>query len=100
MGATTKSKVAKPQSRRRKMINRVTPVIGALIVFGTFVVNDLLREKTKGISDAITQAQRDYTAWRNHNEDEHNCFKIQDRLVALKYQVSKLGDPDDLTGLN
>ena len=85
---------SKARSSSRTTLNRIAPIVGALIVFGTFMVNDLLRERMKDIADAISQANLRYDAWTYHKEDNDNVFRVENMLTTLGRHIEKSGNPD------
>lgn len=91
----TEAEIAQRRSRRRK----VCAIVGAVIAFLAFLLKEPIREPVKGVSDAISAAQREVSAANAaeglSDQQVELSLQLQTQIKGLKDLLSKAGTTHD-----
>jgi hypothetical protein len=78
---------ARPQ-RYRKIVTRIVTVVGAMLVFATFVYKDVLREKQRDLLDGVTNARLNFSI-------RNGLILLSDRVRQIEGGISESHSSSD-----
>jgi len=91
-GKITKPESGKPSAERRR---RALTIVGALIVFATFIVKEQIRDYLKDLRDSIAGADSLYTLERDIGTVEIRMVQIDEEIAAVsaRQKIAAAGSP-------
>lgn len=84
------------RSGRKKVIARIITYIGAIIIFATFVVKDVMRERLKDLNDSMNSAEMFYLTQTSIEQTQMGMADMEMTLGTVNFNIvdQKAGEID------